>query len=819
MLTLPTTLNAQTNSASVNLNQHEWSQFQGDQSFTRFSTGPAPSTSEILWKANIPGIQPYLSAFGGYIYVCTDTSVVAVDQTGNIVWETPIPMNGTWPIAYKIDDTHLTVESTCLNSKTGQILWTSTDFTPDTGIFNANVYSPEEKMFYVKFDSYIQAWDFSDPSHPPLLAWNTYIPGGGKAGIGTTYGDGLVFTGSFENQQIALNAKTGAIVWTTLTKGPMIFNGAYSEGRFFHGGTDDNTMYCFNATTGQILWTYLPPSSEEGYFVTGPAVAYGIVYEMNKDGYLYALDGATGDLIWRYKGPDDSLLWSGMPAVADGKVYVTTGEVAQYFGQIGTSQFACINAFTGEPIWTLPLEALAPRESIALAYGNLYMIPGNVTTSVDASTGNEYSRLNELWCIGSTSIPTSNWSMWRADPHHSSAAPEGPSSLAMAWKFETSGSIISSPTVVNGVVYFGSQDKNIYAVGAWSGELIWKFATGGAVESTPAVVDGKLYTGGDDGYVYCLDTSTGKLLWKTFVNGNLPFTFNTIVMKSSPVVAGGRVYVGSIDGYLYAIDASHGNVVWKTKTEGPITSSPAVAGNGVFFYSQEPLDAALYKLDVYSGSIIWKQTFPYVHQFQGGTEMLGTPSVANGMVFASTNMRTYYGLDEISGTILWDFTDPDAGEFIISSPIYVDGHLYIIDKFNLACLNAATGEAIWSYFTGDELTVSPSYANGKVYMVTSQRHIFILDTTKQGQIISSITTPSSSWSTPTIANNRLYVGCNDWNLYCFTDEITEKASTANLSNPSAPFNMTSVTIVIGVVIAILVIIGIVGYRLRKQHKP
>ena len=131
------------------------------------------------------------------------------------------------------------------------------------------------------------------------MAWETYIPGGGKTGIGTTYGDGKVFAGSFENQQIALNAKTGAIVWTTPTKGPMIFNGAYSEGRFIRGGTDDNTLYCFNATSGEILWTYTPPLDTDGYFVTGPAIAYGMVYEMNKDGHLYAIDIQTGNLIWR----------------------------------------------------------------------------------------------------------------------------------------------------------------------------------------------------------------------------------------------------------------------------------------------------------------------------------------------------------------------------------------------------------------------------------------------------------------------------------------------------------------------------------------
>ncbi len=89
----------------------------------------------------------------------------------------------------------------------------------------------------------------------------------------------------------------------------------------------------------------------------------------------------NGDLVWKYHGPDKDLLWPGMPTVADGKVYVTTGEVAMYGGEVGISQYACLNAYTGKAIWTLPIEALAPRESAIVAYGNLYMIPGNVNHS------------------------------------------------------------------------------------------------------------------------------------------------------------------------------------------------------------------------------------------------------------------------------------------------------------------------------------------------------------------------------------------------------------------------------------------------------
>ncbi len=842
-------VNANATSTNSNLNQYEWTEFQGDSSFTRFSAGPAPDTSNILWKANITGIQPYITAFDGMIFVGTNTSIVAVNQTGKIVWNTEIPMNKTWPVAYKIDDSHLVVEGSCLDTKTGNILWTSSSFCADTGIFNANVYSPEEKMFYVKVNSYIEAWDFSNPSTPPTMAWKTYIPGGGITGIGTAYGDGLVFTGSFENQQLALNATTGKIVWTALTKGPMIFNGAYSDGRYFIGGTDDNTLYCFNATNGNILWTYTPGTN--GYFTTGCAVAYGMVYEMNKDGYLYAIDIATGNVVWKYKGPDETLIWPGMPTVADGKIYVTTGELAQYVTDYKTySEYACLNAYTGQTIWTLPIEALPPRESAIVAYGNLYIIPGSVTTAVDTTSGTEYSTDSQLWAIGtiSTPIPTpsptptptvtptptptptpvptptriltpitvSNWSMWRADPTHSSTAQEGPSNLTLAWKFTTNGSVISSPSVVNGIVYVGSQDKNIYAIGASSGNRIWNFTTNGAIISSPAVANGNVYVGSEDGYVYCLSAHNGAFIWQTFVNSDLPFTFGDLVLKSSPVVSRGIVYIGSLDGYLYALNANNGDIVWRTQTDGPIESSPAVADGAVYFTSQEPTAGALYKLDANNGAVIWKLPLPYQYSFVGGTELLGSPSVAAGMVFASSNWGAYYAVNVTTGVVVWKFIDTDAIEFIVSSPIYVNGDLFIIDKFNIACLNAMTGHTLWSTFTGDELYVSPSYADGKIYVATSQRDIFILDTLNNGTKIATATTLSSTWSSPTIANGRLYIGCNDWNVYCFSNYVTNEAS----STPSN--NGTSGTILLAVIatIAAVVIIATaaLGYVIRKRAK-
>ena len=815
------TANAETataeTAASTNpaLLQFEWQQLMGDAAFSRFSAGPAPSTSNILWKANVSDIRSFIAAFDGMVFVCSTTSVLALDRdTGKILWSTEIIMNGTWPVAYKIDDSHMIVEGTCLETQTGKILWTSPSFSADTGNFNANVYSAEEKMFYVKSLSFVEAWRFSDPSKPPMLVWRTWVPGGGRVGSGVTYGDGKVFPGSLQDLQMAIDAKTGEVVWTTRTKTPMIFSGSYYQGRFLRGGTDDNTMYCFNATNGDILWTY--DANSNGYFTVGCAAAYGMVYEPNKDGNIYAIDIATGKLAWKYQGPG-TMLFPGMPTVADGKVYVTSGQNATFGQETGASEFVCLNAYTGEVVWKLPMEAFAPRESVAVAYGKLYLIPGDVTTAVDATSGSEYAVRGQVWAFGSNTSPVADgsWPMFRHDAARSSIGSGGPANLTVVWKYPTHGAVMSSPSIFDGIVYVGSQDMNIYAINAWSGTLIWKYLTSGTIESSAAVANGKVYIGSDDGYIYCLDAYKGNLVWKRFVNGSLPITSGAAVMlRSSPAVVGSTVYIGSVDGNLYALDGNSGAIIWKFETKGPITCSPTVVDGAVYVTSEEPNEGAIYKLNANGGVIIWRKPLPYQHQFTGGTDMQGTPTVANGMVFVSTNLREFYGMDAATGDTVWTFTNPDATELIVSAPIYLNGKLFIIDKFDIACLNATTGQKIWSSYSGDELYVSPSYANDKLYVVTSQRHIFIINAINGDKVL-AYTTPSASWSSPTPCDGRLFIGNNDWNVYCFTASFTSEPSTNQIEEPTPITNY--VYVIVGVTIATVAAI-VTAYAYFKWRK-
>src|ERR1700694_3261353 len=81
------------------------------------------------------------------------------------------------------------------------------------------------------------------------------------------------------------------------------------------------------------------------------------------------------------------------------------------------------------------------------------------------------------------------------------------------WGFLTNNEVLSSPAVVGGVVYVGSEDDNVYALNANTGAKIWAFQTGGFVNSSPAVVGGVVYVGSADWNVYALNASTGAQMW------------------------------------------------------------------------------------------------------------------------------------------------------------------------------------------------------------------------------------------------------------------------------------------------------------------
>ncbi len=113
-----------------------------------------------------------------------------------------------------------------------------------------------------------------------------------------TVANGVLYIGALDGTVYALNASTGAKLWSYKTGGRVDSSPAVANGVVYVGSYDYN-LYALNASTGAKLWTY-----HTGWLVDdSPSVANGVVYFGGGDGYVYALNARSRGLLWRTPNP------------------------------------------------------------------------------------------------------------------------------------------------------------------------------------------------------------------------------------------------------------------------------------------------------------------------------------------------------------------------------------------------------------------------------------------------------------------------------------------------------------------------------------
>jgi outer membrane protein assembly factor BamB len=310
------------------------------------------------------------------------------------------------------------------------------------------------------------------------------------------------------------------------------------------------------------------------------------------------------------------------------------------------------------------------------------------------------------------------------------------------------GTVDSSPTVVNGVLYFGSNDHNVYALDASTGRKKWAFPTSDEVYSSPTVDKGVLYIGSYDHNVYALDASTGQKKW-AFPTGS--------TVASSPIVESGVLYVGSSDHNVYALDASTGQKKWAFLTGDRVYSSPTVI-NGVLYVASQ--DGNVYALDASTGQQKW--VFP-----KGGSA--SSPKVFNGVLYVGAGDHNVYALDANTGHEIWTFS---TGDGIYSSPTVVNGVLYFGSyDHKVYALDANTGQKKWVFQTLGVVRSSPTVQGGVLYIgsgdgsVTPDDHnLYALDAST-GQQKWVFPTGGYVRCSPKVFDGVLYFGSGDGKIY------------------------------------------------------
>jgi len=205
---------------------------------------------------------------------------------------------------------------------------------------------------------------------------------------------------------------------------------------------------------------------------------------------------------------------------------------------------------------------------------------------------------------------------------------------------------LSSPVVVNGTVYFGSGDTNIYAIDAATGFVRWQFKAGDVVHASPAYADGTVFVGSWDSYFYALDATTGKEKWR-FKTGEDPDIHNQQGIQSSAAVAGGGVYFGCRDSKLYALDAATGKQLWAFSNKGSwVIGSPAVSGGKVYFPTSDT--GLFHALDAKTGAPAFSLDFKR-------WPMFSSPAIAGDFAYVGSHSGRLYAINLKTEKVAWSF--------------------------------------------------------------------------------------------------------------------------------------------------------------------
>ena len=299
------------------------------------------------------------------------------------------------------------------------------------------------------------------------------------------------------------------------------------------------------------------------------------------------------------------------------------------------------------------------------------------------------------------------------------------------------GTDATEATVVDGVVYIGTDEGEVLALDAETGDELWdetmvdvtdRSSTG--ITTAPSVVDGVVYVGATDadldGHLFAYDAETGDELWSESISTNS--------VRSSPVVYDDSVYVGTDDGFLRAHDVEDGSQDWVEEVSFEwLRGESPVAADGTLYV---PIDGGdLVALEADTGEELWDQTLD--------TRVRSTPAYVDGTVYITSRSLesngctvcyprelpsytyTIHALDATDGTEEWTFGDDDETLTRGSSPTVVGGStgtVYFTSSFDTAYAVDASDGTLEQEYEVDEglLTGTPTVADETVFLTTTR---------------------------------------------------------------------------------------------------
>jgi len=285
------------------------------------------------------------------------------------------------------------------------------------------------------------------------------------------------------------------------------------------------------------------------------------------------------------------------------------------------------------------------------------------------------------------------------------------SGLKKLWSYGTPAKLAGGVSVAYDTVYVGTENGEVIALDAASGEVKWRVMVKGEIISSPAIDEGVVVLNTGSGMVFALDAATGAEIW-TYESEVPPLSLRGV---SAPAAVNGGAIIGTATGKLVVNILGTGQTAWEqviTSASGvtelerivDIDSQPLVSAGIIYVITY---DGSLAAVELRSGRVIWKREYKSYSRL----------TMAGSTLFLVDVNSNVYALDSRNGVELW--SQGKLKQRTLTAAVPVGEYLVAGDKYGfLHWFNQSDGKIVARMEVGgddeDESIYAAPVVDGKV---------------------------------------------------------------------------------------------------------
>ena len=251
---------------------------------------------------------------------------------------------------------------------------------------------------------------------------------------------------------------------------------------------------------------------------------------------------------------------------------------------------------------------------------------------------------------------------------------------AQVWKAKPGGPLRDAPTLAFNLVIVMTQDNQIFALDANTGEIEWQESGAQAQAgvfgvASPAAGQGSVIAGYSSGELTAYRYENGRSLWSdALARTSISTSVGSLTdIDADPIIDSGRVYALGQGGRMAAYELVTGQRIWELNLAG--ISTPAIAGEWIFTLTD---DARMLAIARSSGKVRWISQLPRWRDEKDkeGPIFWTGPVLANNTLYAASSEGEIWRMStgEGSAQMFMDLKQP-----VSVPPIVANNTLYVLD--------------------------------------------------------------------------------------------------------------------------------------------